>query len=314
VPISPGAKDQGLGDSHRRNDMGNLSQARKPNTRNLLLRLSGVWRIRAAGLVLGISLSALAAPGCTTSSEGEAMRHDIADLKVRLDAIDKRDAQYKEQVVRLKEVLDKATALLTRNSADVGAKAAKNESDIAAVTGRIEELNHSVETQLRQGSTDRALFESRLTALEATANKIADKVALTMPDDKEQLWSQAATRLSSGQREEGRRFYKAFIQKFPQDPRAPQAYLVVGQSFAQESKFPNAAAEFQKVLDNYSSSPEVPEAMWQLALTFSQLKFCTDARALLNDLVKRYPKSQRAGDAKNQVKQIAKMPKSACTS
>lgn len=249
-----------------------------------------------------------------TSSEGEAMQRDLADLKTRLDAIDKRDAQYKEQVVRLKEVLDRATALLTRNSADVGAKAAKNESDIAVLTGRIEELNHAIEPQLRQAATDRQLIESRLAALEQTSSKIADKVALTMPDDKEQLWTQASARMSGGQREEARRFYKAFIQKFPQDPRAPQAYLVVGQSFSQESKFPNAAAEFQKVLDNYSSSPEVPEAMWQLALTFSQLKFCTDARALLNDLVKRYPKSQRVGDAKNQIKQLAKLPRSACTS
>jgi tol-pal system protein YbgF len=254
------------------------------------------------------------APGCTTSSEGEAMRHDIADLRIRLDAIDRRDAEYKEQVIRLKRVLDEATALLTRNSADVGAKAAKNESDIAILTGRIEELNHTMEPLVRQASSDRSLFEARLAALEQTQNRIADKVALTTPDDKEQLWTQAAARLSAGQRDEGRRFYRTFIQRFPQDPRAPQAYLVLGQSFAQESKFPNAAAEFQKVLDNYSSSPEVPEAMWQLALTFSQLKFCTDARALLTDLVKRYPKSSRAGDARSQIKQLAKLPKSACTS
>ena len=242
------------------------------------------------------------------------MRKDIADLKTRLDAIDRRDAQYKEQVVRLKKVLDEATALLTRNSADVGAKAAKNESDIAALTGRIEELNHAIEPQLRQAATDRALVESRLSALEQTASKIADKVALTMPEDKEQLWAQAGQRLASGQRDEGRRFYKAFIQKFPQDPRAPQAYLIVGQSYAQESKHANAAGEFQKVLDNYSSSPEVPEAMWHLALTFSQLKYCTDARALLNDLIRRYPKSQRVNDARNQVKALGKLPKGACTS
>jgi TolA-binding protein len=259
-------------------------------------------------------LSFCAALGCTTSSEGEAMQRDIADLKTRLDAIDRRDAEYKEQVIRLKKVLDEATALLTRNSADVGAKAAKNESDIAVLSGRIEEMNHAIEPQMRQAAADRSLFETRLAALEQTSSKIADRVALVTPDDKEQLWAQAAARLAAGQREESRRFYRTFIQRFPQDPRAPQAYLVLGQSFAQESKFPNAAAEFQKVLDNYSSSPEIPEAMWQLALTFSQLKFCTDARALLGDLVKRYPKSPRAGDARNQIKQLGKLPKSACTS
>lgn len=294
MPTSSGAKERGLLRSV-------ACHSRGTGGRSLALLVLVVVALAGIG-------------GCTSSSEGEAMRHDIADLRTRLDAIDKRDAEYKQQVVRLKKVLEEATALLTRNSADVGAKAAKNESDIAVLTGRIEELTHTLEPQLRQATADRSLFEARLAALEQTQSKIADKVALTLPDDKEQLWSQAGSRLAAGQRDEGRRFYRTFIQRFPQDPRAPQAYLVIGQSYSQENKFPNAAAEFQKVLDNYSSSPEVPEAMWQLALTFSQLKYCTDARALLSDLVRRYPKSPRAPDAKNQIKQLAKLPRSACTS
>jgi tol-pal system protein YbgF len=265
-------------------------------------------------LRLGWLVGSLALVACTTTSEGEAMRHDIADLKGRLDAIDKRDAEYKAQVLRLRKVLDEATALLTRNSADLGAKAAKNESDLAVVSGRIEELNHAFDQQLRQGIDDRARLEARLAALEQTQTKIADKVALTMPEDKDQLWTQSAARMTGGQRDEGRRFYRAFIQRFPQDPRAPQAYLALGQSYTQEGKYPNAAAEFQKVLDSYPASPEVPEAMWQLALTFSQLKFCTDARALLSDLIKRYPRSTRVVPAKQQLKQLAKLPRSACTS
>ena len=262
-----------------------------------------------AGFLIAVWASAFAA-GCVTSGTGDRMRHDIDDLKVRLDAIDKRDAEYKAQVIRLKKVLDDATALLARNSADVGAKAAKNEQDIAALSGRLEELNHTLEMETRESADAKA----RIAALEQTQGKIGDKVGLNMPDDKEQLWAQAGQRLSSGQRDEGRRFFRTFIQRFPQDPRAPQAYLMLGQSFSQESKFPNAAAEFQKVLDNYASSPEVPEAMWQLALTFTQLKFCSDARALLGDLIKRYPKSKRVGDARGELKQIAHMPKAECTS
>jgi len=85
-------------------------------------------------------------------------------------------------------------------------------------------------------------------------------------------------------------------------------------SFVQESKYANAVGELQKVLNTYPSSPEVPEAMWQLSLAFVQLHFCTDAHSLLSDLVKRYPRSPRAADAKGELKSIAKLPKSACTS
>jgi TolA-binding protein len=267
-------------------------------------------------LVLGaIAFLGLCAPsGCVTSTEGQKMQSDIGALRTRLDEIDKRDREYKEQVIRLRKVLDEATALLTRNSADVGAKAAKSEQDIQAIQGRIEELAHNVDLENRQAVEARTQFEGRMAALEQTQNKIVDRVAPEMPSDKDQLWAQAGQRLSSGQRDDGRRFYRVFIQRFPQDPRASQAHLAIGMSFVQESKFPNAAAEFQKVLQDYPASPEVPEAMWQLSLSFVQLKFCGDARALLGDLVKRFPKSVRAGDARNELKSIAKLPKSSCTS
>jgi TolA-binding protein len=259
-------------------------------------------------------LGLLGPSACVTTQEGQKMQADIAVLRARLDEIDKRDREYKEQVVRLKKVLDEATALLTRNSADVGAKVAKSEQDIAALQGRIEEIAHNEEQQTRQSTESQNRLETRLAALEQTQNKIVDRVAPEMPTDKDQLWTQAGQRLASGQRDEGRRFYRVFIQRFPQDPRAPQAYVAIGMSFVQEGKYPNAAAEFQKVLNTYPSSPEVPEAMWQLALSFVQLHFCTDARALLSDIVKRYPRSPRATDAKGELKSIGKLPKSACTS
>lgn len=238
------------------------------------------------------------------------MQGDIAALRLRLDEIDKRDKEYKEQVIRLRKVLDEATRLLTRNSADVGAKAAKAEQDIAALQGRVEEIDHTLEQQKGEQSQ----LEGRLAALEQTQTKIVDKVAPTLPDDKEQLWAQAAQRLSSGQRDDGRRFYRVFIQRFPQDPRSAQAYLAIGMSFVQEGKYPNAAAEFQKLISSYPSSSDVPEAMWQLSLAFVQLHFCTDARALLSDLVRRYPRSPRASEARGELKTIAKLPRSACTS
>ena len=266
-------------------------------------------------LTLAVALAAATTPlACVTSGEGEKMRAEIADLRNKLEEIDRRDAQYKEQVARLRKVLDQATALLTRNSADVGAKAAKAETDIAALQGRIEEIAHAIEVRERGASEERNRLDQRLAALEQGQTKIIDKVAPNLPDDKEQLWQQAASRLASGQRDDGRRFYRVFIQRFPQDPRAPQAYLAIGQSFVAENKHPNAAAEFQKILDNYPKAAEAPEAMWHLSMSFLQLRFCTDARSLLSDLVKRYPRSPRVAEAKNQLKAIAKLPKSSCTS
>jgi tol-pal system protein YbgF len=137
-----------------------------------------------------------------------------------------------------------------------------------------------------------------------------------MPEDKEALWKEAQRRLTEGQRDDARRFLRSFIQRFPDDPRAPQGQLQVGASFVQELKHSNAVAEFSNLIQRFSRSPEVPEAMWQLAESFVVLKFCSDAKAMYQDLAKRYPKSPRASQAKGRLHEVQKIAKdkNLCTS
>jgi TolA-binding protein len=106
------------------------------------------------------------------------------------------------------------------------------------------------------------------------------------------------------------------VQRFPDDPRAPQAQLQVGLTFAQELKHANAVAEFTAVMTRFSKAPEVAEAMWQLGSSYSALKYCTDAKAIFQDLAKRYPKSPRAPQVKERLRELTKMSKdkSLCTS
>jgi hypothetical protein len=77
-------------------------------------------------------------------------------------------------------------------------------------------------------------------------------------------------------------------------------------------------AELRSVLDQASAlltaNDEVPEAMWQLSMAFVELGFCTDARSLLGDLVKRYPKSSSATQAQKEMRTIRSLPKRSCTS
>jgi TolA-binding protein len=216
--------------------------------------------------------------------------------------------------VELRAILDQATALLTAASSDVGAKELKAETDIATLQVQIDRLGQTLEQRRRQNSDDQHRFDTRLATLERSEAAIADRVAPLLPDDKDQLWQQATARLASAQRDEGRRFYRAFIQRFPQDPRAPQAYLAIGASFLQEKRFSSAAATFQRLLDTFPTSPEVPEATLQLSSAFVQLRFCTDARSLLRDVLKRYPSSPPAAEARRELKVVEHLSRAECTS
>ncbi|MBN2573502.1 MAG: tetratricopeptide repeat protein [Deltaproteobacteria bacterium] len=250
--------------------------------------------------------------GCVTAGEGDRMRADIAELRQRLDAMEVRDRDITEKVAKLRTVLDEATALLGRNSADLGARVAKHDADIAAMTGKVEEAKYMV-GELQKQVTEAT---SKVATVAQTQQRIVDRVAPTMPEDKESLWQESQKRLAEGQREEGRRFLRSFVQRFPSDARAPQAQLQIGIAFVQELKHSNAVAEFSNLIQRFPRSPEVPEAMWQLAESFVALKFCSDAKAMYQDLARRYPKSPRAKQVRGRLRDIQKIArdKRLCTS
>jgi tol-pal system protein YbgF len=269
-------------------------------------------RLRTTAWPVAVLVLASAAGGCVTSGAGDRMRADIAQLRDRVDAMDRRDAEINEQVARLRKVLAEATVLLSRNSADLGTKVAKTEGEIGILTGQIEEAKHLLD-ELQKRFNEQT---QRLSGFEQTQSKIVDRVAPNIPDDKDALWKEAQSRMAGGMREDARRFFHAFIQRFPQDQRAPQAQIFLGQSYATESKHTQAAAEFQKVLDTYPKSSEVPEAMWLLAQSFVELRFCGDAKVLLQDLARRYPRSPRVADVKVKLRELQKIGKDKrlCTS
>src|SRR5262245_937052 len=131
-------------------------------------RSSGAGQTTPAGVALAVSL--VLALGCVTSGEGDAMKRDIGKLQERLEAMEKRGTDAEEQMARLRKILDEATSLLSRNSADVGARVQKNEMDVGALQGKIEEAKHLLE-QIQKKQTDDS---ARLTALETGQQKIVD--------------------------------------------------------------------------------------------------------------------------------------------
>ncbi|HSR96987.1 MAG TPA: hypothetical protein VLM79_08065, partial [Kofleriaceae bacterium] len=68
--------------------------------------------------------------GCfwvTTKSEGETLRKDVTLIRGRLDA---KEKTLDEQIAQLQKVLEDATRVLKRNSADIGADVESLRNDV----------------------------------------------------------------------------------------------------------------------------------------------------------------------------------------
>ena len=255
--------------------------------------MSRLWGASVCAAVLALGTGA----GCMTAFESRRARANIAELRARLDALEDGDGEHAKQVADLTRTLDEARAVLLATADDAAAKEDRAETNIAALQVGLERLAETVEGGIRDRAEERERVSKRLAALEQSDTQLADKIGLSLPDDKDQLWQQAAELLASGQREQGRRYYQTFIQRFPQDPRASQGLLSIGLSYAEEARLSNAVATFQQLLSTYPDSPDAPEAMWQLSRAFGKMEFCKDERTLLRNLVERYPKSRPGVEA-----------------
>src|SRR5262245_16301249 len=82
--------------------------------------------------------------GCfwvTTKSEGEQLRKDLTLVQSRLDAKEKK---LDDQIAQLQQVLEDATRVLKRNSADIGADVEQLRTDVRTANGLVAAINNNI--------------------------------------------------------------------------------------------------------------------------------------------------------------------------
>jgi tol-pal system protein YbgF len=265
--------------------------------------------VRAFGVLVTVGL-AVSLSGCfafVTKEEGRELKQQIEDVRGMSAKNEVRAAelakQLDEQLARLRAVVDEATKVVTRNSADVGLTVQKLTTDLGQIQGRIDDLQHAQDALTKQFQDYRASSDTKLEQLTNAAT-----VAKTppIPETPDALYADADKRLAAQQWTDARRLYEAFVNRYPTDPRAARAQFNIGEAYAGEKRIANAMSAYTKVVDNFPKSDVVPEAMYKNALGFYALKYCGDAKIWLQELLKRYPRSSLKKDASEQLKKVGR--------
>lgn len=266
--------------------------------------------------ILTLALVSLLGAGCATKGDVQAVATQNTRLRSDLKAMEDRYADATKSMDGLRQVVDEANALLSRNSADLGSKFEQQTQEIALLKGKLEEAHHAIQALEKKLEDQASQVVDRVAVLEQNQQKIVDKVAPTMPTDAAGLWTAAQEFQKSGERPQMRRYLNELLKGFPMDARAPAARLAIGKSFADENNHRQAAGHYQKLLDDFPKSPEVAEAMYLLGVSFVELKFCTDAQSIFIDVTRRFKASPHAKNAATQARAVRKLldDKTRCTS
>jgi tol-pal system protein YbgF len=113
---------------------------------------------------------------------------------------------------------------------------------------------------------------------------------------------------------EGMRFYQTkkypaarenftqYLKSYPQGPKSAEARYYLGESFYQEKKYTEAKDEFHKVAVQHPGSILAPTALLRQAYSYQQLNQKANYTETLKKLIKQYPHSPEAQEARKVLK------------
>jgi tol-pal system protein YbgF len=92
--------------------------------------------------------------------------------------------------------------------------------------------------------------------------------------------------------------FETYLKTYPRSELADDAQYYIGESFAGDSKYRDAAAAYERVIREYPSSNILPEAWYKVGISYDRLGQPDKAREAFEFVVKNYPDSDAGRIAK----------------
>lgn len=282
---------------------------------------------KITGIINFVCLALLA--GCV--SQG-----DLNTLDTRLNELEIRNAEAKKRRDMLQTGLqsrEKQEQALRHQAASVRAKMDALNEQIRVLTGRVEELEHLYQRQIRKDadimkeggkrldklaqsskSNDERLsrieqylnFESttQTTPIQKTDVTKIPGVQPKQKPSEDEIYRLAKQAFDQGDSDVATKKFQELIVRFPKSERADNAQFWIGEIYYREKWYEKSILEYQKVIENYPKGNKVPASLLKQGLAFLHLGDKANSRLILQELVKKYPKSNEAKIAKDKLKSL----------
>jgi len=97
---------------------------------------------------------------------------------------------------------------------------------------------------------------------------------------------------------------RAFLAKHPRHEFADNAQYWLGEAYYAQKDYPSALAEFRGVIESYPRGNKVPDAMLKMGYCYLALGQKERSRAVLEQVVNRYPKTEPAATAAKRLESL----------
>jgi len=274
---------------------------------------------------------------CLLLLAGCVGQQEITSLDKRISQLELYNAEVRKSSQALKSGLQDRTQQeqqLRQQAASLRARLEAFDEELRILTGKLEELayqlkqlkekdaaaakaRHELLSKLSESSKASARRISRIeqylnleppgrapaSGTEPVANIKAGAQA-SPPASEEKIYRMAKQAFDQGDAETAKKKFKELIEKYPKSERADNAQFWIGEIYYREKWYEKAILEYQKVIENYPNGNKVPASLLKQGLAFSSLGDKANARLILEELIRKYPKTNEAKIARDKLKSL----------
>ncbi len=241
----------------------------------------------------------------TTSQIAEQLKKYRQERKTEDQKLRTQAAELRGLIEELRDEIQQIGGRLEETAFVLRQKTASVEEKNSYASNELRRLDTSVNTiKNRTSHIERYLnLESPGTPTEtggAPVPETAPKGVASLTEN--ELYDSAKQAFDQSDLEDARARFVSFIKTFPKSKQADNAQFWIGEIYYREKWYEKAILEYQKVIENYPRGNKVKASLLKQGLAFYKLDDKANARLILRDLVKKYPKSNESKIAKKILK------------
>ena len=252
-------------------------------------------------LVAGLLLILAAVPASSQNKDMLRLQADMITLQQQVKqlqtSVDENNAAIKSLVEKVADQVNTLAGGLQKITQAVEGVKAQNDASTKEMRTIMTMLGSSV-GDLQEG----------LSSIRAQIGTVSQQVT-TLKTNAEplpglnDLWRTAMLDSLTGNYELSISGFQEFLSKYPNDPRAAEAHLRIGDALFNTKKYDQAETEFDLVLQKYPESDTTRAALLKKGLAQAETNQ-PQAKETLSEVVKRFPNTSEAQAAQQKLREL----------
>ena len=277
-----------------------------------------------AGLLLAAVVGAV---GCVSADDIEGLHRQMNDIETQIQALERKSSS-KEEVARLNANVSEQTQQLLKSNADTGVKLGELSTAIEQLQAKLEDTNRRLsqlsqqiaETQgdllrMRGGTSAVPPAPGSSPSTNPSSPRIGEPSAnpgRTTPTDTvvrpaaspSELYDTAYADYTKGRYALAIQGFQEYLEAYPSTDLSDNAQYWIGESHYAQKKYPDAIADFDRLLKNSPKSDKAPAALLKKGYALLEVGQKAEAVVQLQYVIHEHPASEEARLARARLKLI----------